>query len=226
MDSPLTKLIERLSEYYTDKVFVEVGAFDGVTHSFTRPLLLKDKDWVGYYVEPHPQNYLALRAHVNGLRAYTARVGIANAGKDFLPFYFGKPAQCSTFSFRATRLRPTKYTGESLEVQCRSLKELLDEWFIPHDFTLLVLDMEGSDIEAIQTLGPYLPRIIITEVWSFDPVLYTQKFALLADRGYVFLTRVGHDDVWVHKDSFCAYSQDFLISYPPCDGKPLATPLA
>jgi len=34
------------------------------------------------------------------------------------------------------------------------------------DADLLSVDTEGSEVEAIQTLGPYRPRIIIAEFWT------------------------------------------------------------
>lgn len=150
---------------------------------------------------------------MSGLKFLSARLGIANTSKKFLPFYESDAApQCSTFNRNALRVRPKGYTAER-EVAVCGLNELLDQWRLPYDFEVLVLDMEGNDIEAIETLGLYLPKIIVTEVWSFEPEKYMEKFQLLANRGYVFLTRVGHDDVFMHQDYFFPLPEDFLI--PP-----------
>lgn len=131
--------------------FIEVGAYDGETHSFTCGLA--DKGWTGIYVEPikeyadkckerHKNNKILVinRAVGQGEKEFNIGQELTTSNSEVLEVvnenknWFGEP-----------------YINKKVKVKAVSLM-----MFQPP--TLLVIDVEGSEFEALQEcpLGKYV----------------------------------------------------------------------
>jgi hypothetical protein len=79
------------------------------------------------------------------------------------------------------------------------LDTLLAKTDCPPDFSVLSVDTEGHDRAVLESLGEYEPRIIVTERSLWDPDEANRKQFLLAGRGYVYIHRLGCNEVFTHK---------------------------
>lgn len=131
--------------------FIEVGAYDGETHSYTSKLA--DSGWSGVYVEPiaefankckerHKNNKVIVlnEAVGKGVKIFTQGGESTTTNKEVIEVvgenghWFGKP-----------------YTWESVEKIAITLKHYPEPY-------LLVVDVEGMEFEVIQEcpLGKYI----------------------------------------------------------------------
>lgn len=152
-------------------VFVEVGAFDGQTHSNT--CFLADMGWKGLYIEPIEEYAeLCKRRHAANVGvkvmhyAVSDRVGIAEfkvAGE--LSTTIDDPAAL----YKSAGLE-ILYTGENEHKTETSLQVTLDILLaygnIKPGFDLLVIDTESTELEVLKgfSISRYKPKMVIVEM--------------------------------------------------------------
>jgi FkbM family methyltransferase len=171
------------------RYLVDVGAHDGRSLSNSFPFL--ELGWSGVLVEPLPQAFSLLaeryasRADVRCVQAACGerdgRMGLSVGSDGPLPM--------------TSRLGGV---GE-IEVAVRTLTGVLDEAGSPRDFSLLLVDAEGTDDAVLAGLDfdRFRPRVIVTE---------DAKERLLEERGYVLYTVVGGvNSIWVAAELAGAY---------------------
>lgn len=147
--------------------FVEIGAHDGVSWSNTS--FLAELGWAGLYVEPieHLYNKCVVnhRHHpLVNVAKYAVGAGDTitmrqNGDTDYL--FTGNPEFAKLNS-------ATKITGE---FQTIKLDTLLLNYHIQPGFDLLVIDVEGMEVEVLKgfTLGAWLPTLVIIETHELNP---------------------------------------------------------
>lgn len=165
-------------KYFSDTpkgVFVEVGAFDGETHSNTSGLA--DYGWSGIYIEPIPEYYLRCieRHKNNNVASLNCLVGgsytltkIKVAGE--LSTTIDNPESL----YKQAGLGEL-YVGEdkheTITVLEMPLNMILSDANTPKGFDLLVLDTEGMEWEILEAfdINHYKPKMVIVEMHEDSP---------------------------------------------------------
>ncbi len=156
------------------KVFVDVGAFDGIHYSNVRRLAER-YGWTGLCIEPAEMNFRKLRRAWLGwdVRCIRAAVSDRSGPVDLhvseyphLPDWGSDVASLDG----AERDRWTKTYGARWKketVEARTLTEILEEQGL-EDVALLSIDTEGHDWEVLRGLdfAKYRPQLIVAEYGS------------------------------------------------------------
>ncbi len=145
--------VDDMLDGQTAGVFVDVGAFDGVTGSnslyFEREL-----GWTGLCVEPNPDVFESLARNREALCVRTA-IARSPGSAEFVALS-GPSAQLSGL---ACRLKQEKVdqavavkgsTVSKISVPVRTLKEVVEEAGI-RSIDFLTIDVEGSELEALRS---------------------------------------------------------------------------
>lgn len=149
-----------------DGVFVEVGAHDG--RSWSNTAFLADLGWRGLYIEP--MHHLAVKCRQNhadnNVEVVEEVVGTGdsvtiykNTGTDYL--YTGNPD--------FAKLNDAKgIVGEFGTIRLDYLLHLKD---IPEAFDLLVIDVEGMEVDVLKgfTILDWMPALVIIETHELNP---------------------------------------------------------
>jgi FkbM family methyltransferase len=148
--------------------FVEVGAYDGETHSNTS--CLADLGWRGLYIEPIKSAYeTCVERHRRNAEVSVVNCAIGDR-EGALDFYVLGSASSSSLE----RVQSAEWAPEELrrsiarEVQVpqQTLDKLLEQQAIPPGFDLLVIDVEGSEDSVLRgtNLELWRPRLVIAEL--------------------------------------------------------------
>jgi FkbM family methyltransferase len=168
--------LEQIYQKYFNKLgtFVEVGAFDGHTHSNT--CFLADMGWCGVYIEP-VEEYLQKckdRHKKNNCIFVNSLVG-----NDFEKDFF-VAGEWSTNSIEIKK-DIEKFFGvkfsEPIKVKSRSLNSILEENNIKN-FDLLVVDCEGAELEILKNfdIQKYKPKLCILELHEqYTPMWHNEN---------------------------------------------------
>ena len=158
---------------HTPGFLVEIGAYDGITYSNTSGLL--EAGWAGLLVEPVPEFYnLSVKRYYNYKRVELANRGISGTSGVMRMNLSGPLTSGSTqiqerylnLSWAKKYLTPTK-----IEVPVETLTKTFEEFQVPENLDLLVVDVEGLETEVISSLNwdKYHPRMVIIELEDFHP---------------------------------------------------------
>ena len=169
LDVPSTCQIENLEDIYKNVfediyrggVFVEVGAYDGITYSNTWPLACIG--WNGLCIEPVKAFFdRCVGNHKDhNVRVINKLVGLSmmyTMCTDGHELYTVDPTL-------AAALGAHIYCGE---IQGYTLDSILEEWDVLPNFELLVIDVEGIELDVLKgfSLKYYNPRMVIIETHS------------------------------------------------------------
>jgi FkbM family methyltransferase len=165
-------------KYFSDTpkgIFVEVGAFDGETHSNTSGLA--DYGWEGVYVEPIPEYHdrCSDRHKNNDVVTVNCLIGGGFEDKEIkvageLSTTINNP-ELLYHQAGLGELYVGEDKHETITVRQMTLNNLLSELSIPYGFDLLVLDTEGMEWEILYTfdIGLYKPKMVIIEMHEDSP---------------------------------------------------------
>ncbi len=160
-------------------IFVEVGAFDGVTYSNTYGLAAKG--WRGIYIEPQPKYAEECRRNHVAHDVLVCERAVSSPDQDFLTLQLAGPLTTANSSLveEYTNVGWAQHAlvGESMEVSAWTLDDLLEECDVQSGFDLLVIDVEGFEDSVLAgfSLNRYLPKMIIIELVDTHPDLYSTK---------------------------------------------------
>lgn len=180
-----------------DGIFVEVGAFDGISGSNTW-FFETFRGWRGLLIEPSPHWAATCRSHRDVPCIQAAAGGEVRSAR-FLEVERGYTQMGGLVdSYDAglmERVRQDpRYAGREIEVAVRPLGDMLTE----HGMTgvdYLSLDVEGAEIEVLRAF-PF-ERIAVT-AWSVENHGDQPEIAAIMERaGYTRARRIGEDDIWL-----------------------------
>ena len=153
------------------KSFVELGAFDGVTHSNTY-MLEKCYGWSGLLLEASPANYALLRSSSNRTATMihtavcdtkTGSVDVSvNSGE-----FGGETALMQSANFK--KFAHKKNLTRTARVRCSPLEDLMARSGMSSGATWLSLDVEGAEAKVLETVDPAVFKVIMVE--TFQPLL-------------------------------------------------------
>lgn len=180
-------------EYFGDKgFFVEIGANDGEHVSNTSGLA--DIGWNGLYVEPVSEHFEQCHArHINNdvVCVHTA------IGREEGELEIILAGGCSTACERTHVTHVTAWNWGSDHrryetVPVITLDQLFERHYVPHEFELLVVDVEGLEEDVFAGFTwTRIPKMIIVELIDDHPdfpedlkVSSRRVRQMILDRGY------------------------------------------
>lgn len=154
-------------------LFVEVGAFDG--EDFSNTSFLADQGWRGLYVEPVPK-FAALARRRHALNKVTVeQVAVTNEPGEMTIHVMGALTTGDLANVEALKsvdwARDHAEHCEAITVRTDTLEALLTRNAVPHDFDLMVVDIEGAEKPVIDQLlaSPWRPSVLIVELVDHHP---------------------------------------------------------
>jgi FkbM family methyltransferase len=190
-------LLQSYFEHVTCGYFVEVGANDPERDSQT--WRLEQRGWKGVLIEPLPELAAQLRERRRSLVYQVACSSPANSGKTMRLRMAGLQMAGTHSSLDPDFFVPgTRNLGE-IEVQARTLDEVLLDAQAPDPIDFLSIDVEGHEIEVLAgaTLSHWRPRLILIEDHAKDLRLHRA----LTSRGYRWVRRTGLNGWYVPQAS-------------------------
>jgi FkbM family methyltransferase len=177
--------------------FVEVGANDPERDSQT--WRLEQRGWAGVLIEPLPQLAARLRERRRSRVYEVACSSPQNSGKIMSLRTAGLQMPGTHSSLEPNFFVPgTRSCGE-IEVEARTLDEILFDAQAPHPIDFLSIDVEGHETEVLAgvDLDHWRPRLILIE----DHAKNLRIHRALRSRGYRWVRRTGLNGWYVPQDA-------------------------
>ncbi|MEX2579453.1 MAG: FkbM family methyltransferase [Verrucomicrobiales bacterium] len=178
-----------------DGVYVDVGANEPFEGSTSWPL--EQAGWSGVLVEPIPRLADALRESRQGRVFNCACSNRDRAGTtQTLHVHSGNPGWSSFHKERSPWLGEN---AEEIEVEVRTLDDILEEAKVPEGFELLAMDVEFHEVEVLEgfDLERWKPQLVFVEDHAYDHTLLRHLVA----RGYKFVRRTSLNSWFVPEES-------------------------
>jgi FkbM family methyltransferase len=191
-------VIEQMITEDTPRVFIDVGAHDGLTGSNSRRLL--EQGWRGVLIEPVPAVFSRLERNCSGFEMATLVQAACSDHRGTARIRIGRDGACGQLSSLSSHpVIAENLTQESIEVNTTTLPDVISEYRIPQDFGVLLVDTEGWDLTVLRTLEgtSVRPRIIVTEEFAATD---REKYAFLSQLKYRFAGTWGSDSLWIRQD--------------------------
>ena len=217
-------ILDNVLPFKTDGTFVEVGANDGKTGSFTYNL--GRIGWNGINFEPVPRLYnLCCKNHINhtnvknfqiGIGATQSEATIIDAGTlstidtDTIECYSNTPQFASSF----------KNNNNFHKIKIEKLNTMLDNNQITN-IDMLVLDVEGYEINVLNgfSVETYNPTIFIIEIADQHPDFINNQIMMdkgkvlrkyFNDNNYSLLVNDIVDNVYIHNSIYKNVDEQFI----------------
>lgn len=194
-------LLEKYLGITDDGFYVEVGAFDGISHSNT--LGLARRGWLGVVAEPNPGSATILRRNYKQFpRISIEEVAIGKSDGEVLQLQIAgtlsSTSQTLIAHYRQLDWAAGALREDSVDVASVTLDSLLRK-YNPQRFDLLVVDVEGSETDVFSgfSLDVWRPIMIIVELTESHPDF--QDFRGENAKIYIDLLIAGY--IPVYKDS-------------------------
>ncbi len=200
--SNLATIFEVFFSNQESGVFVEVGAHDGKKTSNTWNLA--QIGWEGHYIEPVSEyaNRCALN-HANNPKISTHQVAVSNTSGQKIRI--NKAGGLSTSKMELINEYKNLWwardniSNEFEIVETVTLDSFLQDNKIPIAFDLLVVDVEGFEVEVFEgfDLEKWSPRVMIVELSDLHPDLRSMR----SEMAKLYLYILGQGYIVAYKDS-------------------------
>jgi FkbM family methyltransferase len=183
--------------------FVECGAFDGLTEC-TCKFFEEFMGWRGLNIEPVPFIFNKLIENrpntINENYALSSNSGkeiFTNAIHPIMGRNFGNGSLSHTEMHKDELIR-NGCSFEHFEVEIVRFENLYLKHSLP-DIDLFVLDVEGSEINALEGIIPIpthaLPKVLCIE----DTISNPDQISNMLSNNYIFHSRYRHNAFWIKK---------------------------
>jgi FkbM family methyltransferase len=204
--------LERYFRGRPDGFFVEVGAYDGVVLSNT--YFLESIGWRGILVEPIPEKASRCRLNRPQARVFEC-AAVAPGSNSEIAFEVvdgGEVYSTSSMSPEHTaRVAGYGLRTRKIVVPARTLDSILEEVH-PVRVDYVSIDVEGAEVEVLRgfDIGRWRPRVVMIEVNTRTRAAALRE--LFTSHGYVYLSSIGINDVYVPLTEFKALARgiDYL----------------
>ena len=171
--------------------FVELGGYDGVTHSNT--LLLENLGWYGSLIEAHEPFYLQCKENRPNSAVYHVAIGDGTRQKMFVGGQYTGLAIPMPEEWREEHVRRN---NETVVVQTKPLAEVIGTDKLDY----LSLDTEGGEYEILENWFQTGGRCrLLTVEFRYDGALLMRLERLTADFGMKLDQVRGFDACFVEK---------------------------
>ncbi len=195
-------VVEELFQGKRAGVFVDVGAYDGIT--FSNTYYLEERlGWTGIAIEPTPDAFAAL---ARNRRCLTVQGCVAeSSGEAAFRWITGESEMLSGLVDRydprfVKRIeREIAQTGDEVKeiaVASYTLNDLLDKHQIDR-IDYMSMDIEGGELQALKGMDLNRFRVQVISVENNYRDFYLAEF--LKDKGYFFHSVVGKDEFYVRR---------------------------
>lgn len=235
----LHHILNEVIPYKTDGTFVEVGANDGMTGSFT--FNLGAIGWTGLNFEPVPRLFMMCCAnHKNHKNVKTLPFAIGES-EDIVEIIDAGTLSTIDVNTYNVYKNIKGFSGQCVnnprhQVHVKTLDSILDKNSIS-DIDVLIVDVEGYEEKVLAgfDVGRFSPTIIIIEIGDQHTDFINlpdimERFARLrkyfVDNGYTLLLNDVVDNVYVRNSRFNELSEEFVnrmrspITFPQFVSKP------
>ena len=147
-----------------DGMFVEIGAYDGITYSNTYQLAVAG--WVGVYVEPVPKLFdQCIGNHKKHPNIRVVQAAVGEPTDEPIPLYTDGSELFTTRKWLAVALAGPLNVKHHDTVKIESLDSILQKCNVPRHFDLLVVDVEGAEVDVLRgfSIMSYFPKMVIIE---------------------------------------------------------------
>lgn len=188
-------------------IFIDIGAFDGVTFSNTF-YLEKELGWDGICVEPNPLPFRELQKN-RKCTLVNCGVGKTNTSLKFLAISGGgKMLSGFVDSFDKRHLDRvekhimlSKDKKEFLDIKVRTLNDILNEYHTCK-IDYCNIDVEGGEMNVLESIDFDKVRIKVFSIENNYGESDVQNF--LKKKGYSKINKIGADEFFEYKSrSFC-----------------------
>ena len=188
-------------------IFLDIGANDGVSYSNSY-FFEKQRNWTGLCIEPIRDTFLKLRETRS---CVCLNIGVWSE-KNTLKFYrangYAEMLSGIVDSFHVEHLerlqKDVEKSGgsiETIEIDVLPLNSILTDNNI-YDVDFCSIDTEGSEFEILKAINFEEFNIRIFAIENNYKQLSTLD--LLKSKGYILLTRLGGDDIFVSVDFYAS----------------------
>jgi len=177
----------------TNGFFVDIGCYHPIVGSNTY-VFHKKYNWTGMNVDANPDSIVKF----NQLRTndINLNVGVGPDDGVTLNFHRFSEGALNTFSdaIKEERIQRDKqqFIG-SIEVAVNTLENLLDKYAADREIDFLDVDVEGLDLEVLQSNNwqKYRPRIVMVEDQNRVEDAFTSlpTYTFLREQGYVLVAK-------------------------------------
>jgi len=194
-----------------DGVFVDIGAYDGVTFSNSY-FFEKDLNWKGICIEPIPEHFATLKqkrncfcvhgcvTDHNGEAEFLHVAKTDKTEKNYhLDMLSGLQKKYDPRHMERVRKEVSAYNGklEILNAPCFTLNKLLEEKGFNH-VNFLSLDTEGGEFDILKSID--FDKFIIDVITVENNYGENEIPQFLESKGYRIAKTLGADVIFVHRD--------------------------
>lgn len=226
----LNHILNNILPFKTDGTFVEVGANDGKTGSFTYNLACIG--WNGLNFEPVPRLYeKCCINHLNHTNVKNFQIGIGESLCETTIIDADTLSTIDTDTMNTYSQIPQFASYFTNNNQYHTIKiERLDTMLKQNNITnidLLVLDVEGYEENVLKgfTIDKYLPKIFIIEIADQHEDFihnsnmmnrYNSLRKYFKENNYVLLVNDIVDNVYVHMDTYNKLNPSWIQDIKNC----------
>jgi FkbM family methyltransferase len=217
-------ILNNVLSYKTNGTFIEVGANDGKTGSFTYNLA--ELGWYGLNFEPVPRLYNeCCLNHQNHKNVKNFQLGLGETSKEAIII------DANTLSTIDSDIIET-YTNTSQfssyfnnnnishKIKIEKLDTVLESNYI-NDVDLLIIDVEGYEENVLKgfTIQKYIPSIVIIEICDQHPDFINNKKMMdkykvlrqyFIENNYTLLVNDIVDNVYIHNNIYSTLNPTFI----------------
>ena len=190
----LADIYKKYFGFKPDGFFIDIGAYDGLTHSNTIGLSLAG--WGGICYEPVPQFYqICAMNHQknNNVKVINKAIGNRNGT---IEFYVAGPLSTYSDYYKNTNYWKNDYQAAyPITVEITRLDDSLYENNVPTGFDVMSLDVEGSETDVLMyfNINHWKPKMAIVEAQEQHPAVELRNQAPFINK---YFYDAGYDKIY------------------------------
>ena len=216
-------VLNNVLPYKTDGTFVEVGANDGKTGSFTYNLA--KLGWHGLYFEPVPRIYNECYLnHINHKNVKTFQIGIGETSKEETIVDANTLSTIDNDTIESysniKQFAMSFKNNNTYKIKIEKLDTILEENSVT-DIDMLVIDVEGYEENVLKgfSIHKYNPTMIIIEICDQHPDFinnnkmmdkYKKLRQYFLENNYILLVNDIVDNVYIRNDIYSGLNPLFV----------------
>lgn len=216
-------VLNNVLPYKTDGTFVEVGANDGKTGSFTYNLA--KLGWHGLYFEPVPRIYNECYLnHINHKNVKTFQIGIGETSKEETIVDANTLSTIDNDTIESysniKQFAMSFKNNNTYKIKIEKLDTILEENSVT-DIDMLVIDVEGYEENVLKgfSIHKYNPTMIIIEICDQHPDFinnnkmmdkYKKLRQYFLENNYKLLVNDIVDNVYIRNDIYSGLNPLFV----------------